>query len=115
MAEKIGAYEIQQVLGQGGMAIVYKAFHPELERTVAIKLMLGNLESDPTFLARFQREARSAARMQHPNIVTVYDYGTQDRKPYLVMEYVSGGSLADALRDGALPPPQAVMYIAQIA
>jgi serine/threonine-protein kinase len=115
VVDRIGAYEIQEELGRGGMAVVYKAYQPALDRTVALKLMLAGLEQGPTYLARFQREARAAGRMQHPNIVTIYDYGEQDGKPFLVMEYITGGTLADRLRAGALDPGQAMWVGGQIA
>jgi hypothetical protein len=113
--DRIGPYEIQAELGKGGMAVVYRAHQPALDRTVAIKVMLADLEEDPTYLARFQREARAAARMDHPSIVTVYDYGEHEGKPYLVMQYVPGGPLSQRLRAGPLPPEQAVAYIGQVA
>src|SRR4051812_21511664 len=97
------------------MAVVYKAYQPALDRTVAIKLIHADLQEDPTFLMRFQREARAADRVQHPHIVTVYDYGEQDGKPYLVMEYIDGGTLAQRLRAGAVAPAEAVGIVGQIA
>jgi serine/threonine-protein kinase len=115
MNGRIGAYELRGVLGQGGMAIVYEAYQPALDRTVAIKLIHQRVEADPTFRARFEREARAAARMRHPNIVTVHDYGEQDGRPYLVMEYIDGPSLATQLRAGPLPPARAAQLIGEIA
>jgi serine/threonine protein kinase len=115
MIGRIGDYELQELLGQGGMALVYRAYHPALGRTVALKLILQGLEADPTFRARFQREARAAAQMSHPNIVTIHDYGEHQGKPYLVMEYVDGPSLAALLRSGPLDPVRAARIIGQVA
>lgn len=90
---KIGKYEVIDVIGRGGMGVVYKATDPFLDRTVAIKMMTGGYAEEPDLLKRFYREAQSTASLQHPNIVTVYDLGDQDGNPYLVMEYLEGESL----------------------
>jgi serine/threonine-protein kinase len=94
---KIGKYEIVSVLGRGGMGVVYKARDPQLDRLVAIKMILG---VDPSLLKRFEVEARSTASLQHPNIVTIYDFGDQDGSPYLVMEYLEGTSLESVISSG---------------
>jgi tetratricopeptide (TPR) repeat protein len=90
---KIGKYEVIDVIGRGGMGVVYKATDPHLDRLVAIKMMTAGYGEDPDLLKRFLREAQSTARLQHSNIVTVYDSGEQDGSPYLVMEYLEGESL----------------------
>jgi tRNA A-37 threonylcarbamoyl transferase component Bud32/tetratricopeptide (TPR) repeat protein len=93
IGENVGPYRIVEKLGQGGMATVFKAYHPSLDRYVAIKVMHPALQSDPNFLARFQREARIVARLDHPNIVPVYDFAEHRGHPYLVMRFVEGETL----------------------
>ncbi len=89
----IGGYAIVGQIGSGGMATVYKAYHDRLDRHVAIKLLHEPLVQDGNFLERFQREARIVARLEHPHIVSIYDYAEFDRQPYLVMKYINGGTL----------------------
>jgi serine/threonine protein kinase len=91
--QKIGAYEIVGALGQGGMATVYKAYHERLDRFVAIKLMHASFLQDEDFRARFQREARIVARLEHQNIVPIYDYAEHENMPYLVMKHIEGMTL----------------------
>lgn len=96
--QQIGRYEIEREIGRGGMAIVYKARDPHLDRVVAIKLIRrGNFTLDQleTLPERFKREARALARLNHPNIVQVYDYGYYEDMPYLVMEYIEGVTLKE--------------------
>ncbi|HMR50394.1 MAG TPA: Stk1 family PASTA domain-containing Ser/Thr kinase [Arachnia sp.] len=101
-----GRYELDQIIGRGGMAEVWRARDTRLNRDVAVKRLRVDLASDPTFQARFRREAQSAAGLNHPNIVSVYDTGEErDTKsdvmvPYIVMELVEGVTLRDVLRDG---------------
>jgi tetratricopeptide (TPR) repeat protein/predicted Ser/Thr protein kinase len=99
---KIGKYDVVGVIGRGGMGIVYKATDPHLGRHVAIKMMTVGFADNPELLKRFSREAQSTASLQHPNIVTVYDSGSQDGNPYLVMEYLEGESL-DAMISSKCP------------
>ena len=94
---KVGPYQILGELGRGGMATVYRAYQPNLEREVAIKILPEFLVEQPGFKARFHREAVAVARLQHPNIVTVYDLGDLEGSPYLVMEYLEGETL-DAVK-----------------
>jgi eukaryotic-like serine/threonine-protein kinase len=91
-----GRYRIERELGHGGMATVYLAHDEELGRAVAVKVLPVHLAGDETFRARFIREARLAGGLSHPNIVRVYDAGETDERPFIVMEYVPGTSLADA-------------------
>jgi serine/threonine protein kinase len=93
----LGRYQIMEQLGRGGMATVYKGFDPELERTVAIKVILQQEDHSNHFLMRFKREAKTLARLSHPNIVKILDYGEQDGEPFLVMDYIGGGSLATGI------------------
>jgi len=90
---KIGKYDVVDVLGKGGMGIVYKATDSRIGRMVAIKMMTGGFAENPDLLKRFYREAQSTGMLQHPNIVIVYDLGDQDGNPYLVMEYLEGEPL----------------------
>jgi eukaryotic-like serine/threonine-protein kinase len=111
----LGRYHVEDVLGGGGMALVYRARDEELDRPVAIKLLADNLAADEAFRKRFLREARLAAQLAHPNVVQVYDSGEADGRPYIVMEYVEGETLADVLsRRGRLPPAEAVELALQV-
>ncbi len=102
--EQVGPYQILSQLGQGGMATVYKAYHAQLDRTVAIKVMHQMLQDDETFVARFKREAQIVARLDHPHIVPVYDFNEHEKQPYLVMKYVPGVTLKQRLmKKGPLP------------
>src|SRR5437764_14785070 len=90
---KIGKYDVIEVLGKGGMGVVYKAMDNLIERIVAIKMMTGGFAENPDLLKRFYREAKSTGMLQHPNIVIVYDLGDHEGNPYLVMEYLEGEPL----------------------
>ena len=93
----IGQYQILEHIGQGGMGIVYKAYQPALDRHVAIKVLTTDLTKAPDFITRFEREAKTIARLRHRNILTIFDYGQQDNLLYLVMEYVSRGTLQERM------------------
>src|SRR5260221_848550 len=97
-AWRLGSYELLRRLGEGGMAQVYLARDIRLGREVAVKVLDQRLAERPGFRERFEREARVAASLDHPNIVQLYDFGDSERQLYLVMPYVSGGSLQDMLR-----------------
>jgi eukaryotic-like serine/threonine-protein kinase len=104
------------VLGRGGMAAVYLARDLELQRPVAIKVLADDLGGDGSFRQRFVREARLTARLSHPNVVQVFDVGEAERRPYIVMEYVPGETLADVLaRRRTLAPAEAVALLTQAA
>src|SRR5437763_10134607 len=90
---KIGKYEVLDVIGRGGMGVVYKAVDPAIGRLVAIKMITAAIGDDPDLLKRFFREAQSTGSLQHPNIVTVYELGDHNGNPYLVMEFLEGESL----------------------
>ncbi len=94
-----GRYRIIDQIATGGMATVYRAHDTRLDRPVAVKILHAGFASDPAAVARFQREARAAARLSHPDVVAVFDQGTEGNDPFLVMEYVAGGTLRDILRD----------------
>jgi tRNA A-37 threonylcarbamoyl transferase component Bud32 len=100
--ENIGPYRIIEQLGQGGMATVYKAYHAALDRYVALKVLHPAFHEEPNFTARFQREARVVARLEHPSIVPVYDYAEQENRPFLVMKYIEGETLKARLSRGPL-------------
>jgi putative two-component system response regulator len=91
----LGPYRVVERIGRGGMASVYRAYHPGLDRYVAIKVLPEFLADDPSYHERFQQEARAVARLKHPNILEVFDFGYQEDLAYLVMELVEGGTLAD--------------------
>ena len=98
VGQDIGRYHVVEQLGQGGMAMVYKAYDTRLERDVAIKVIrTGAVSPDmlPELLKRFEREAKSLAKMKHRDIVNIYDYGEHEGAPYLVMEYLQGGTLKE--------------------
>ena len=100
MPEKIGGYRIVGVLGEGGMGIVYQALQLSLERTVALKVVRADLTRKEAFVGRFLREAKVAARIDHPNVVTIYDTGEADGHLYMALQYVPGGDLATRIKGG---------------
>lgn len=102
IGENVGPYRIVEQLGQGGMATVYKAYHTALDRYVAVKALHPAFGEDPNFEARFQREARLVAKLEHPNIVPVYDYAEHEHRPYLVMKFIEGDTLKARLNKGPL-------------
>ena len=108
MVEQVlsGRYRILRHLARGGMAEVYLAHDELLDRPVAVKVLFPELAEDNSFVERFRREAQSAARLNHPNIVSVYDFGEDQDALYIVMEYVEGQTLRDVIRPEVrwLPP-----------
>jgi serine/threonine protein kinase len=110
----LGRYHIIEPLGEGGMASVYKAYDTNLERNVAIKVIRIEKGQDEAFLKRFRREAKSLAKVLHPNIVAVHDFGEQDGIPYLVMDYLAGGTLKQKMGH-AMPYQEAAQLLAPIA
>jgi len=111
---QIGRYEVVRELGRGGMAVVYLARDPLMKRQVAIKVLPRQFTFDPQFRTRFQHEAEVIAALDHAFIVPVYDYGEFDEQPYIVMRYMSGGSLSDQIRQSALSPTQAGRIVERI-
>jgi eukaryotic-like serine/threonine-protein kinase len=111
-----GRYRLDKLIGRGGMGAVYKATDLRLSRTVAVKIISGQFFGNSEALRRFEREARTSARLQHPNIITVFDYGVLSTEgAYLVMELVRGDSLGRILkRDGPLSPPSAADWLDQV-
>ncbi|MCL4267807.1 MAG: protein kinase [Anaerolineae bacterium] len=112
--EKINRYEIKRELGRGGMASVYEAYDPQFQRPVAVKLLPREFLHDPEFRARFTREARTIAALEHPAIVPVYDFGEEDGQPFLVMRLMTGGSLTDRLANGPIPIDEAAEILKRI-
>lgn len=113
--EKLGRYEIVKEIGRGGMATIYQARDATLQRDVAIKVLPTQFSHDPSFAARFQREAQAIAALEHPAILPIYDFGDDGNRPYLVMRLLFGGTLAEKLRQGPLPLPEVLAIIRRIA
>jgi serine/threonine-protein kinase len=108
---EFGAYELRKQIGKGGMAWVYLAVQRALDRPVAIKILFPHLAEDEKFVARFELEARAAAKMRHENIVQVYDYGKFEDQPYIAMEYVDGLNLREWLDTHGTPPIEVAMVM----
>src|SRR4051794_34362482 len=106
----LGQYRIIERLGAGGMGLVYRAHQPLLDRLVAIKVLIPRVETDENLIQRFTREARAVARMEHPNILPIYDFGEHDGTLYIVMPLITGGTLGD--RIGAPMPLSHVVHLA---
>ncbi len=114
--ESIGAYRITGVLGEGGMGVVYQAVQLSLDRIVALKVVRGDLARKEAFVGRFLREAKVAARIDHPNVVTIYDTGEADGHLYMALQFVPGGDLATRIkRDGKMNEDEALRIIAGCA
>ncbi len=117
----VPGYEILEILGRGGMGIVYKARHLALDRIVALKMVRNGVSADPEELARFQKEAEAVARLQHANIVQIFEVGSwqpadgSPMVPYLSLEYMDGGSLAQQLARNPLPPAEAAKLVETLA
>src|SRR5438477_1387464 len=119
-SQRLGKYELQQRLGQGGVAEVWKALDTQLQRYVAIKLLHANLKEDPHFIVRFEREAQLIASLHHPNIVQIHDFQIASSEQegtlaYMVMDYVEGETLADYIGTtsglGNVPSPLEIVQL----
>jgi eukaryotic-like serine/threonine-protein kinase len=111
-----GRYELEEVVGHGGMSSVYKAHDALLERHVVLKFLHREYNADDEFVERFKREARSVAQLQHPNIVTVIDRGEEDGRQYIVFEYIEGENLKElVVRKGRLDVREALEVAIEIA
>lgn len=97
IGKTIGQYQIQEQIGQGGMATVYRAYQPSINRQVAVKILPSQYAQDPNFVKRFEQEAKAIAALEHPHILPVYDFGTQEGLTYMVMRYIKTGTLADIM------------------
>lgn len=112
---RLGPYEVLAPVGAGGMGEVYRARDPRLGRDVAIKVLPAAFSADPERLHRFEQEARSAAALNHHNILSVYDIGQHEGAPYIVSELLEGETLREQLNGGALPVRKAIEHAVQIA
>jgi serine/threonine protein kinase len=112
--ERFKDLEVESLIGQGGMGAVYRARQTRLDRVVALKILPWTLSSDPTFVERFAREAKTLAKLTHVNIVMVFEFGTVDDMAFLIMEYVDGVNLRDAIRTKSVSPSQALNIVPQI-
>jgi eukaryotic-like serine/threonine-protein kinase len=110
-----GRYELEKLVGSGGMSNVFRAHDRLLERTVALKILHEQYTRDDDYVERFRREARAVAKLAHPNIVTVIDRGEQDGRQFIVFEYVEGPNLKDLTRDGPLEVGEAIQLTLQVA
>src|SRR5215213_8978667 len=99
----LGPYELQQEVGKGGMATVYRAYQTSVDRYVAVKVIHKNIAGDEVALERFRREARLIARLEHPHILPIYDFDGAHDPPYIVMRYMENGTLKDVLNRQRLP------------
>ena len=111
----LGRYRIIEQVGRGGMATVFRAFDPNLDRHVAVKVLPSYETDDPTFTARFAHEAQTVAKLSHPNILQIYDFGEDKGFSYIVTELVSGGSLQDKMRGQAMAMEDVLRYLIPLA
>jgi len=112
--ETVGPYEIQEQLGHGGMATVYKAYHPALDRHVAIKVMDAALSQEPDFIERFKREARVIAKLDNPHIVPVYDFDEYNGQSYIVLKFIDGPTLKDRMKSAPLSKSEIMRVISSV-
>jgi len=115
IGRRLGQYEITELLGKGGMAVVYRARQTSIERDVAIKVIKPDLAASDKFITRFQREVRTTALLSHPHIRKVFDYGQHADVVYFVSELIEGGTLADIMDSGLIPLDVTSQIIRQIA
>ena len=113
--QMLGPYQITNQIGKGGMATVYKAYQASMDRYVALKVVAGQLTDDPNFMQRFRQEARLIARLEHPHILPVYDFGEADDIPYMVMRFLDAGTLTEHLDTGQLALPEIDRIFSQLA
>jgi serine/threonine protein kinase len=111
----VPGYDVESVLGRGGMGVVYKARDKALGRFVALKIIAGGSIADPLLRQRFDVEARAVARLQHPNIIQIYEIDEHEGCPFLVLEFAEGGSLAQQIVDNPQPPLATAALVETIA
>ena len=115
IGKKLRAYEITEEIGSGGMATVYRAYQPSMDRHVAIKVIRSSILHDKALRERFQREARLIARLEHPHLLPVYDFDGEHDPPYIVMRYLEGGTLKQVHQKGAVPREEFLYVLRQLA
>lgn len=115
IGSKLGVYDILEEIGKGGMATVYRAYHPAMDRFVAVKVMRQSFGADSDAMARFQQEARLIARLEHPHLLPVYDFDGAHDPPYIVMRFLESGTLKELLRRGRLPLDEVGYLVGQVA
>src|SRR3990167_2762436 len=115
IGETISHFKITEKLGQGGMGVVYRGIDLDLDRPVAIKVLPPESQQDEDSIARFLREAKTASKLQHPAITTIYEFGVKDNLRYLVMEYIEGKTLKQILKNGSLPIRQLLEITIQVS
>ncbi|HEU4334282.1 MAG TPA: protein kinase, partial [Candidatus Eisenbacteria bacterium] len=115
IGKKLRAYEITEEIGSGGMATVYRAYQPSMDRHVAIKVIRSSILHDPALRERFQREARLIARLEHPHLLPVYDFDGEHDPPYIVMRYLEGGTLKQVQQRGGVPRDELLYILNQLA
>jgi len=115
IGKKLRAYEITEEIGSGGMATVFRAYQPSMDRHVAIKVIRSSILHDPALRERFQREARLIARLEHPHLLPVYDFDGEHDPPYIVMRYLEGGTLKQVQQKGRIPRDELLYILRQLA
>ncbi|HEX7078854.1 MAG TPA: protein kinase [Candidatus Eisenbacteria bacterium] len=115
IGKKLRAYEITEEIGSGGMATVYRAYQPSMDRHVAIKVIRSSILHDPALRERFQREARLIARLEHPHLLPVYDFDGEHDPPYIVMRFLEGGTLKQVQQRGGVPRDELLYILHQLA
>jgi len=115
IGKTFGSYKLVGQLGQGGMASVYRGYQEAIDRSVAIKIMPAELLHDPNFIKRFINEARTLAKLSHPNILPLYDFGEANGAPHIIMPLMAGGTLVDRIRRGPMSPAEVVRILVPIA
>ena len=112
--QTVDGYRVERMIGRGGMGVVYEAVQTSMKRRVALKVLRPELADDPEFVARFRREARLQASLEHPNVLEVYEVGESDERLFLAMRLVSGKTLLDLLRDGELSANRTLSLLGQV-
>lgn len=115
IGNKLGPYEISEEIGKGGMATVYRAYQPNMERHVAVKVIRASILSDELVRDRFQREAKLIAKLEHPHLLPVYDFNGKDNPPYIVMRFLEGGTLKQVMKAEKLPQEEMMYMLRQVA
>ncbi len=112
---KLGPYEITEEIGKGGMATVYRAYQPSMDRHVAVKVIRASMLGDSVGRDRFTREAKLIAKLEHPHLLPVYDFDGAHDPPYIVMRFLEGGTLKKVMEADPLPPEEMLYMLRQVA